>query len=166
MARACKEGMLWLYLLGLVTFLTIVVRRLVRRQKPLSDELYLKTLAIDHVHDGVAWVRADGRIGYANPSLARMAGTPADELKNRTWFHMFTPEERTRMEDAYAQMLLAGRASFEANLVNSQGEVTRRNLLLVAVHDHKTRFAGHHCIVENRVVVTDAQERFEFAMRD
>ena len=63
---------LWLYLLGAVTVLVIALRRVLRRQAPLSDELYSKQVAIDHVHSGVAWVRADGTVGSVNPALARI----------------------------------------------------------------------------------------------
>ena len=55
------QCMFWLYLLAVTTFLGIVVRRLVRRQKPLIDDLYAKRMAIEHVHDGVAWVTQAGR---------------------------------------------------------------------------------------------------------
>jgi hypothetical protein len=60
--------MFWLYLLGIVTFLFIVLRRVLRRQPPLSDELYIKKVAIDHVHSGVAWVPEDGKLGWMNPA--------------------------------------------------------------------------------------------------
>jgi uncharacterized protein (DUF1501 family) len=39
--------MLWLYLLFAVTILVIVLRRVLRRQTPLTDELYSKKVAID-----------------------------------------------------------------------------------------------------------------------
>ena len=55
--------MLWLYLLGAVTGLSIALRRVLRRQKPLNDELYSTKVAVNHVQSGVAWVRADGKIG-------------------------------------------------------------------------------------------------------
>ena len=51
-------------------------------------------------------------------------------------------------EEKFSKMLLAGRASMEAITRDSYGRATPRNLVLVAVHDHKMRFMGHHCIVE------------------
>ena len=51
---------LWFYLLGLSVLLVIALRRVLARQAPLSDELYSKTVAIEHVQSGVAWIRADG----------------------------------------------------------------------------------------------------------
>lgn len=157
--------MLWLYLLGAVTFLTIVVRRLLRRQNPLLDEVFSKRIAIDHVHDGVAWVTADGRIDYVNPALARMLDASAEQLKGRPWFEMFVRDERTRLDDAYSQMLLAGKATMDGNVIDSRGAVVRRNVLMVAVHDHKMRLAGHHCIVHDRVFEAKSQQEFAFAGR-
>jgi PAS domain S-box-containing protein len=150
--------MLWLYLLGLATFLGIVVRRLLRRQKPLIDDLYYKRVAIDHVHDGVAWVTGGGKISYVNPSLARMLDATPEQLNGRPWFEMFVPQERGRLQDAYSQMLLSGKAWLDANAVDSRGVVTRRGLLMVAVHDHKMRLAGHHCILHDVVREVRAEE--------
>ncbi len=60
-----------------------VLRRVLRRQAPLSDELYSKQVAIDHVHSGVAWVRADGTLGSVNPALAEapMKTTPRELVR-------------------------------------------------------------------------------------
>lgn len=140
--------MLWLYLLGIVTVLTIAVRRLHRKQKPLIDELYSKRIAIDHVSSGVAWVPADGRLGSVNLPLASMLGETAEKLAGRNWLEIFPACERSRVEEAYSQMLLAGIASLETVTLDTRGVETARSVVLVAVHDHKTRLAGHHCIVE------------------
>jgi PAS domain S-box-containing protein len=155
--------MFWLCLLGLVTFLAIVVRRLWHRQKPLIDDLYAKRMAIDHVHDGVAWVTGNGRIDYLNPALARMLDSAPEQLTGRTWFTMFAPEELSRVEDAYSQMLLSGKAWLDANVIDSRGEVTQRSLLIVAVYDHKTRLSGHHCILHDAVRQGQAEEHLACA---
>lgn len=158
--------MLWLYILALATFLGIVVRRLLRRQKPLMDDLYYKRVAIDHVFDGVAWVTEGGRISYVNPSLARMLSLAPEQLHGKAWSEMFVPEERGRIHDAYSQMLLSGKAWLDVEVVDSRGAVTRRGLLIVAVHDHKMRLAGHHCILHDTVSQGRPQEEFAFAGRN
>ena len=81
--------MFWLYLLGLVTALTIALRRVLRRQRPLNDELYAKQVAIDRVKSGVAWVRADGTIGSVNPALATILNVAAADLIGRPWVEVF-----------------------------------------------------------------------------
>jgi PAS domain-containing protein len=140
--------MLWLYLLGIVTVLTIVVRRLLQKQKPLTDELYSKRLAIDHVSSGVAWVPAGGRLGSVNLSLANLLSASAEQLAGRNWLEIFPASERSRLEEAYRQMLLAGIASIDTVTLDVRGVATARSVVLVAVHDHRTRLAGHHCIIE------------------
>jgi PAS domain S-box-containing protein len=140
--------MLWLYLLGVATFLGIVVRRLMRRQKPLNDELYSKRVAIDHVSSGVAWVSANGKLYSLNASLSQMLGASQESLKSSHWLLMFAQRERQRVEEAYSQMLLAGIASLDTRLLDTYGGESDREVRLVAVHDHKMRFMGHHCIVE------------------
>ncbi len=144
-----EDIMLWLSLLGLATVLTIALRRMRIRQKPLTDELYAKNVAVDHVHSGVAWVAADGHVGSVNPSLASLLRLPAGEIVKREWLDIFAPGERGRVEYAYSQMLLAGKASLDTSTMGRYEEA-RCNVLLVAVHDHKMRFVGHHCIIEDR----------------
>lgn len=141
--------MLWLYLLGLATFLYIALRRVRRRQAPLSDELYAKNVAIDHVYSGVAWVRADNKISTVNPALVQLLGVSTEEIVERDWRDMFALGERARVDEAYSQMLLMGKATIEAAALGRHGEA-RCNVLMVAVHDHKMRFVGHHCILDDR----------------
>jgi PAS domain S-box-containing protein len=145
---ANNRAMLWLYLLGIVTFLAIVVRRLLRQQKPLSDELYSHRIAIDSVSSGVAWIPASRDLRSMNPALAQMLGATPEELWGRDWMQMFAESDRPRVEQVYSQMLLAGKASLSAATVDARGVESRREVLLVAVHDHKMRFMGHHCIIE------------------
>src|SRR5712692_3062460 len=99
--------MLWLFLLGAVTLLVIAVRRVLRRQQPLDNELYSKKIAIDHIHSGVAWVGEDGTIGSLNPSLAGTFGARYGELDGRDWRALFLKSDQARVEERYRQALLA-----------------------------------------------------------
>jgi PAS domain S-box-containing protein len=141
---------LWLYLLGLVTFLTIVLRRVKQRQIPLSDELHVKRVAIEHVHSGVAWVRPDGAIGSINASFAATLGALQRELIGRDWYEIFSQQDRPRMQEAYSQMLLLGKENLEVHARRTDGTYAGLEVLLVAQHDHKSRFIGHHCLVADR----------------
>lgn len=150
--------MLGIYLLGLATVLYIALRRMRRRQAPLSDELYAKSVAIDHVHSGVAWVRADNRVGSANPALASLLHLTGEEIRERDWHEMFALGERARVDSAYSQMLLMGKATIEEAALGRHGEA-HCDVLMVAIHDHKMRFVGHHCIVEDRTREYELEER-------
>lgn len=142
--------MLWLYLLGAVTFLVIVLRRVLRRQMPLNDELYSKQVAIDHVHSGVAWARGDGNLVSANPALAKILRAIPRELVDRNWETLFPEQEWAQLRDAYRQALLMGKVSLETVALRLDGTHANVNLTLVTVHDHKTRLVGHYCLVEDR----------------
>jgi PAS domain S-box-containing protein len=139
--------MLWLYLLGAVTVLSIALRRVLHRQTPLSDELYSTKVAFEHLQSGVAWVRADQTLGAVNASLANTLSTDAKSLVGRSWLEMFPAEERDRIAESYSAMLLAGKTEFDAYGRRADGTYAWLNVLLVAVHDHAMRFAGHHCLV-------------------
>jgi PAS domain S-box-containing protein len=130
------------------------------------DDLYAKRTAIDHVHDGVAWVTEGRRLGYLNPSLARMLDVAPEQLIGRSWFDMFAQSERGRVAEAYSQMLLAGKATLDVEVIDSGGRVTVRGLLMVAVHDHKMRLAGHHCILHDHAVEEQPEEQLAFAGRN
>ncbi len=93
-----RSPALWLYLLATITILVIALRRVLHRQLPLSDEVYAKQVAIDHVHSGVAWVRNDGTIGSVNPALAKTLAAIPRELMGTAWTGMCSPEkERDRV---------------------------------------------------------------------
>jgi PAS domain S-box-containing protein len=141
---------LWLYLLALVTFLTIALRRVLRRQIPLSDELHVKKVAIEHVHSGIAWVRQDGAIGSINASFAATLNAVPRELVGRDWYEIFSQQDRARMKEAYSQMLLVGKANLEVHAKRTDGTYAGLEVLLVAQHDHKSRFIGHHCLAADR----------------
>ncbi len=150
--------MLWLYLLGAVTVLTIALRRVLRRQKPLDDELYSKSVAIEQLPTGVAWVRVDGTFGSVNPAFAKTLKMSAAELIGKEWYEMFPPDEHNRIRDAYAQTLLMGVQTFTALGMRPDGSTVRLNVRLVAVHDHNLRFAGHHCLIEDRTHEHDLEQ--------
>jgi PAS domain S-box-containing protein len=148
---------LWLYLLGTVTFLVIALRRVVHRQIPLSDEIYAKQVAIDHVHSGVAWVRNDGLIGSANPALAKSLHAIPRELVGLPWTSLFPAKDRMRVEEAYSEALLSGKASLEAGGRRLDGSSAQVSVLLVSIHDHKSRFIGHYCLMEDRTHVLELE---------
>lgn len=141
---------LWLYLLAAVTFLTIALRRVLHRLTPLNDEVYAKQVAIDHVHSGVAWVRFDGNIGSVNPAMAKTLNAIPRDLVGSRWTKMFASKDLPRLEEAYSQALLMGKASLEIEVQRTDGSVAKVDLLLVSIHDHKTRFIGHYCLMEDR----------------
>ena len=141
--------MLWLYLLGAVTFLTIALRRVLRRQRPLTNELYTNKVAVEHVHSGVAFVKADGTIGSVNQSLADSLLARPNDLVGHEWYLLFPQRERAAMREAYAQMLIQGISTLEANVERTDGSLAAVHIRLVTANDHKMRVLGHHCMVHD-----------------
>jgi PAS domain S-box-containing protein len=141
---------LWVYLLGLSVLLVIALRRVKAQQDPLKDEVYTSTVAIEHVQSGVAWIRADGKIRSINGSFAKALGGDPKKLTGRDWHELFAPEDRDKIHEAYSQMLLLGRAELDAHGCRVGGGQSGLEVLLVAIHDYKMRFVGHHCLVLDR----------------
>ena len=141
---------LWVYLLGLSVLLVIALRRVLAMQNPLKDEVYMKTVAIEHVQSGVAWVRADGKIRSINVSFANTLGGEPRKITGRDWYELFAQQDRNRIQEAYSQMLLLGRATLEVHGRRMDGSYSGLEVLMVPIHDHKMRFVGHHCLVVDR----------------
>lgn len=151
--------MFWLYLLAIVTVLGIVLRRVLARQKPLDDELFLKQVAIEHVQTGVAWVRKDSTIGSINHSFAATFRAAPNQLVGQQWLKMFPAEEHHRLRDAFSQALLGGMSSLDVAGARLDGSRVWANVRLIAVHNHKLRFVGHHCLIEDRTRERELEER-------
>lgn len=151
--------MFWLYLLGLNTLLTIALRRVQRRQKPLADELRSNKVAVEHAQSGVAWVRADGRIGSVNQSFAKTFHCTPEQLMDRAWLTLLAENDRKPAQAAYSQMLLGGIDSFDCLGPRLDGGAAWLNVRLVAGHDHHMRFAGHHCLIEDRTRTHELEQR-------
>ena len=152
---------LWLYLLATVTVLLIILRRVMQRQAPLSDELYSKQVAVDHVHSGVAWVRADGTVGSVNPALTKTLSAFPKEILGFSWEKFFPEAERPRVLEAYRQALLMGKASLDTLAERQKGGVAKINVTLVTVHDSRTRLIGHYCLVDDRTRVLELEAQIE-----
>jgi PAS domain S-box-containing protein len=150
--------MFWLYLLGAVTVLAIALRRSWRKMKPLDDELYSKSVVVDHVQCGVAWVRADGTFGSVNPSFAQTLNFAPRDLIGKEWTKMFPPEYLDQAKEHYRQTLLMGTATFNAPGIRADGLPLWLNIKTVAVTDHHMRFVGHHCLVEDRTRLCELEE--------
>ena len=148
--------MFWLALLATATILTIALRRVIARQLPMSDEAFSRAVAFEHVHSGIAWIQADGKVGSMNASMAGILVIEQKDLIGRDWYEMFASEDCAKLEGAYSTMLLAGKETIAINGRNAfrPADLSPRepdlDLLMVAVHDHKMRFIGHHCLVADR----------------
>ena len=141
---------LWVYLLGLAVLLGIALRRVVAAQNPLKDEVYMKNVAIEHVQSGVAWIRADGTVRSINQSLADTLGALPRELMRVEWYELFAAQDHTMLKEAFSQMLLLGKATVRAHGKRMDGTYAGLEILMVAIHDHRMRFIGHHCLVVDR----------------
>ncbi len=156
-----RSPALWLYLLGAVTVLVIILRRVLHRQAPLSDEIYSKQVAIDHVHSCVAWVRADGLIGSVNPALSKTVRLLPRELIGQPWETIFPLEERPKLDESYRQALLMGKLRLETLAQRPDGSLAKVRVLLVTIHDHQSRLVGHYCLMEDLTRESELEQQIE-----
>jgi PAS domain S-box-containing protein len=142
--------MLWLILLAVAVCLLIALRRVLRRQSPLDDELYSKSVAVDHVHSGVAWVRTDGTFGSVNQSFAATFNMQPKDFAGQEWYKAFSKKDHARVRESYSEMMLMGMTTLEAAGERKDGSTTWLNVRLLAVHDGHMRLVGHHCMIEDK----------------
>ena len=110
----------------------------------------MKNVAIEHVQSGVAWVRADGTVRSINQSFADTLGALPRELMKREWYDLFASQDHALIKETFSQMLLLGKATIQVHGRRMDGTYAGLELLMVAIHDHKMRFVGHHCLVVDR----------------
>jgi PAS domain S-box-containing protein len=156
-----RSPALWLYLLAAVTVLVISLRRVLHRQAPLNDEIYSTRVAIDHVHSCVAWVRSGSLIGSVNPALAKTVCMLPRELVGQPWETIFPIQERPRVQEAYRQALLMGKYPLETQAQRPDGTLAKVRVLLVTIHDHKSRLVGHYCLMEDRTREAEMEQQIQ-----
>ena len=110
----------------------------------------MKKVAIEHVQSGVAWIRADGMVGSINQSFADTLGALPRELVARDWYELFAAQDEEQLKEAFSKMLLVGKATLAVQGRRMDGTQVSLDLLMVAIHNHKMRFVGHHCLVVDR----------------
>jgi len=131
------------------------------RQIPLSDEIYSKQVAIDHVHSCVAWVRSDGLIGSANPALAKTVRMLPRELVGQHWEILFPKTEWPKLQETYRQALLMGKTPLETQAQRPDGTLAKVQVLLVTIHDHKSRLVGHYCLMEDKTRELELEQQIQ-----
>ena len=102
-------------------------------------------------------MRNDGTIGSVNPALAKTMRVIPRELVGSAWTSLFPAKDRPRIEEAYSQALLMGKATLEVQAQRIDGSLAQANVLLVSIHDHRSRFVGHYCLMEDRTHVLELE---------
>jgi hypothetical protein len=74
--------------------------------------------------------------------------------------------EQDRVKEAYSQMLLSGKTQFDTYGQRADETHAWLKVLLVAVHDHKMRFVGHHCLVLDSTHTRILEDRVKELERD
>lgn len=139
-----------MYLLGRSALPVVALRRVMAKQDPLKDEVCRRTVAVEHVQSGVVWVSSDGKVSSVNASFANTLGGEPKNICGHDWYEIFAPRDRSKMAEAYSQMLLLGKAHVEVHGRRLDGSYSALDVLMVAIHDHKMRFIGHHCLILDR----------------
>jgi PAS domain S-box-containing protein len=100
-------------------------------------------------------------IGSVNPALATTAGRLPKELIGQPWGILFPPEEQPKLQEAQRQALLMGKIALETQAQRPDGSLAQVRVLLVTIHDHKSRLVGHYCLMEDRTRELELEQQIQ-----
>jgi len=86
---------------------------------------------VEHVQSGVVWVNSDGKVSSVNASFANTLGGEPKSILGHDWFEIFAPRDRSKMEEAYSQMLLLGKANVQVHGRRLDGSYSALEVLMV-----------------------------------
>jgi len=130
-------------------FITVIED--ITQRKLAEEELRLTKFAVDHIHDGVSWLDADGRFLYVNDALCRMHGLSRDQLLSRRVTDFSVDHPSSGWPDHWAELREKGALVFEIDTRTGDGTV-----FPVEVSANLLRFEGREFNVS---FVRDIRER-------
>ncbi|MCP4216058.1 MAG: PAS domain S-box protein [bacterium] len=92
-------------------------------EKALADSEEQYRSVVERANDGILIIQGT-KIKYLNPQLAQMAGKPAAELLEKSFYELVQPGERSKIEAIYNRRMAGQKAPdrYEATLTGKDGE--------------------------------------------
>jgi PAS domain S-box-containing protein len=131
-----------------------------QKQHDQSQADLLRTL--EHGLEGLAFLDQEGRYTYMNPAHAAIYGYRPEELINRSWKTLYTPEGVAKIEQLYFPILLhIGRWSGEVQGLTKSGQEIDTEISLVLSQEGKDPARWLMCTCRDVTARTVAQRQLE-----
>jgi|CXWL01.1.fsa_nt_gi PAS domain S-box-containing protein len=118
--------------------------------------------ALKHGLEGLAFLDRDGRYTYQNSAHAAIYGYKPEELINRSWKTLYTPEWVTKIEQQYFPILLhVGRWSGQVQSLTKSGQKIYTELSLVLSQEGEDPARWLMCTCRNVTARAVAQRQLE-----
>jgi PAS domain S-box-containing protein len=118
--------------------------------------------ALEHGLEGLAFLDQEGRYTYMNPAHAAIYGYKPEELINRSWKTLYTPEWVAKIEQQYFPILLhVGRWSGEVQGLSKSGQEISTEISLVLSQEGKDPARWLMCTCRDVTARAIAQRHLE-----
>jgi len=136
-----------------------------KRVEERTMELSKLLKAISIANEGIAITDEEDRFIYANDAHSRIYGYPQNELREKTWRNLITPELVPLVEDDFHKTVRkkdVGTWSGESPALRKDGTIIPTEVTATSRWDEKGNYLGHICIVRD---ITE-RKRQEQALAD
>ena len=144
-----------------VVALTLYGRRMLKEMQQREEELRRLNTAFEHAIAGIAFVDNDGRLAYANRTLATLLGSKPEELIGVFTETLADPADIERVRQSNVEIRENGKSEVEIRCRHVDGHAIDIRLLRVASLACDGAFLGHYAFVQD---ITE-QKRAESALR-
>ncbi|MGQ0554747.1 MAG: PAS domain S-box protein [Nitrospiraceae bacterium] len=118
--------------------------------------------ALEHGLEGLAFLDQEGRYTYQNSAHAAIYGYKPEELINRSWKTLYTPEWVAKIEQQYFPILLhVGRWSGEVQGLSKSGQVIDAEISLVLSQEREDPARWLMCTCRDVTARAAAQRQLE-----
>ncbi len=121
----------------------------ISNQKQAEMELRELTNAMQNAVEGISRLNPQGRYISVNRSYAHTCGYEPEELVGVEWQNTVHPNEISRLNQAYQQMLITGKVEVETRGVRKDGSYFYKQVTMISAYDEQGQFSGHHCFMKD-----------------
>ena len=132
-----------------------MIRDITERAR-VEDQLLEMTSAVRNAVEGICRIDEKGNYQIVNPSYAALLGYEDQELIGKNLLEQIYSADRFKVEAAYQDMLLTGKAEAEARVVRRDGSLFYEQLVMIRNTTKRKAVSGAYCFMKD---VTEHKHR-------
>ena len=121
----------------------------ITKRKQAEVELREMSAALANAVEGISYLDANGYYRAVNKAYANACGYEPEEMLGMFWQKTVYPEDLTKLENAYQEMLSKGKVEVEARGIRKDGSHFYKHVVMVAAYNKEKQFIGHHCFMKD-----------------